>query len=397
MAITPLTISSYTLSNALGHGLEASLKALREGRSGLRPCDLETVDLQTWIGRVVGIEEQPLPSRLAAFDCRNNRLSYLALQQDGFLEAVQRAATRHGAGRIGVFIGTSTSGIATTEQAFQKGDPAAGRLHTGHVSAKTHNIFSSATFIRELLELEGPALAISTACSSSAKVFAAAHRYISMGLCDAALVGGVDSLCMTTLYGFRSLDLISQEPCRPWDVERRGINIGEAAGFALLQAEGGESNGPRLIGYGESSDAYHMSSPHPQGAGALLAMQQALDRAGLTPQDIDYINLHGTATRANDLAEDFAISKLFGDNVRCSSTKGFTGHTLGAAGISEAVFSLLAIEHALIPQSLHTTRIDPELHANLVLAPEHHPLQHVLSNSFGFGGNNCSLLFGCAA
>lgn len=397
MAITPLSISSYTLSNALGLGLNASLDALREGRSGLRPCDLDGVDLQTWIGRVEGVEDQSLPSPLSAFDCRNNRLAYLAPQQDGFVDAIERAVARHGAQRIGVFIGTSTSGIATTEQAYLQGDPAAGYLHTGHVSAKTHNVFSAVSFIRELLDIRGPALAISTACSSSAKVFAAAHRYLSIGLCDAALVGGVDSLCMTTLYGFHSLDLISAAPCRPWDVNRRGISIGEAAGFVLLQAGEPDASATRLIGYGESSDAYHMSTPHPQGDGALLAMQQALDRAGLLPGDVDYINLHGTATRANDQAEDAALTRLFGSEVRCSSTKGFTGHTLGAAGVCEAIISLLAIEHGLIPQNLQTTHIDPELQANLALTPEHRRLRHVLSNSFGFGGNNCSLLFGRAA
>ena len=397
MAITPLSISSYTLSNALGLGVKASLEALQQGRSGLRPCDLDAVELKTWIGRIEGVEDQRLPKDFADYECRNNRLAYLAIQQDGFLDSIRQAIARYGAERIGVFIGTSTSGIAATEQAYQRGAPAAGRLQTGHVSAKTHNIFSAAMFIRELLALRGPALAISTACSSSAKVFAAANRYLSMGLCDAALVGGVDSLCMTTLYGFRSLDLISEEPCRPWDMDRRGINIGEAAGFALLQAEEHGSTAPRLIGYGESSDAYHMSTPHPEGAGALLAMQQALERAGLTPSDLDYINLHGTATRANDQAEDFAVSKLFGHTVPCSSTKGFVGHTLGAAGISEAIFSLLSIEHGFIPQTLHTNNIDPELHINLLLKPEHRPLRHVLTNSFGFGGNNCSLLFGSAA
>ncbi|MCU7827503.1 MAG: beta-ketoacyl-[acyl-carrier-protein] synthase family protein [Candidatus Thiodiazotropha sp. (ex Myrtea sp. 'scaly one' KF741663)] len=392
--MSPLTISSYTLTNALGRGNNASHSALFEGRSGLRPCDLEDVGLKTWIGRVDGLEAIALPENLSAYDCRNNRLAYLALQQDGFSESVDKAISQYSAERIGIFIGTSTSGIATTEQAYLHKNPTTGQLRADYEPEKTHNVFSSTSFPRAFLGLRGPALAISTACSSSAKVFAAAHRYIESGLCDAAVVGGVDSLCMTTLYGFNSLDLISEAPCRPWDIERQGINIGEAAGFALLEKTDAASTGPRLLGYGESSDAYHMSTPHPQGAGAVLAMQQALDRAGVTPDDIDYINLHGTATRANDLAEDKAVVQCFGNRVSCSSTKGFLGHTLGAAGITEAIISLLCLNSELIPKNLQTENPDPELHANVTLTTERRKLNYALTNSFGFGGNNCSLLFG---
>ncbi len=396
MPITPLSITAYTLTNALGAGVEASLTALQSGRSGLRPCDLDEVDLPTWIGRVEGLEQAALPPALGDHDCRNNRLAYLALQQDGFQDRLDRLIERHGAGRIGVFVGTSTSGIARTEAAYLSQGPEPSRLESDFDSTKTHNIFSCAAFIRDLMGLKGPALAISTACSSSAKVFAAAHRYIEVGLCDAALVGGVDSLCLTTLYGFNSLDLISDQPCRPWDLERRGINIGEGAGFALLETErkGQQGSAPLLLGYGESSDAYHMSTPHPAGAGAELAMRQALERADLAPDQVDYINLHGTATRSNDAAEDRAVTALFGTRLACSSTKGFTGHTLGAAGITEAIFSLLAIEHELMPATLQTQSLDPELRAHVLLQPVGARVRRVLSNSFGFGGNNCSLLFG---
>ncbi|MCU7853078.1 MAG: beta-ketoacyl-[acyl-carrier-protein] synthase family protein [Candidatus Thiodiazotropha sp. (ex Monitilora ramsayi)] len=392
--MSPLTISSYTLTNALGRGNNASHVALLEGRSGLRPCDLEDVGLKTWIGRVDGLEAIVLPENLSTYDCRNNRLAYLALQQDDFSESVGRAISQYGVERIGIFIGTSTSGIATTEQAYLHKNPTTGQLRADYEPEKTHNVFSSASFPRAFLGLRGPALAISTACSSSAKVFATAHRYIEAGLCDAAVVGGVDSLCMTTLYGFNSLDLISEAPCRPWDIDRQGINIGEAAGFALLEKADAAPTGPRLLGYGESSDAYHMSTPHPQGAGAVLAMQQALDRAGVTPDDIDYINLHGTATRANDLAEDKAVVQCFGNRVSCSSTKGFIGHTLGAAGITEAIISLLCLNSDLVPPNLQTENPDPELYANVTLTAEQRKLNHALTNSFGFGGNNCSLLFG---
>lgn len=397
MPIKPLPITAYTLTNALGAGLDASLSALQTGQSGLRPCDLDGVELDTWIGRVAGLEQVELPASLIDYDCRNNRLAYLALQQDDFQASVRGLIERHGADRIGVFLGTSTSGIARTEAAYlaQGTDPS--RLQNDFDMDKTHNVFSSVAFIRDLFGLPGPALAISTACSSSAKVFAAADRYIKAGICDAALVGGVDSLCLTTLYGFNSLDLISSQPCRPWDETRSGINIGEAAGFALLEREKSNHSSPQLLGYGESSDAYHMSTPHPEGEGAKLAMQAALDRAGLRSDQVDYINLHGTATRSNDAAEDSAVTALFGQQLPCSSTKGFTGHTLGAAGISEAIFSLLAIEHSFMPETLQSQTIDPQLRANLLLNSVSNPVQRVISNSFGFGGNNCSLLLGAPA
>jgi 3-oxoacyl-[acyl-carrier-protein] synthase-1 len=332
MPIKPLSIIAYTLTNALGTGIDTTLSALQTGRSGLRPCDLQGVDLDTWIGRVEGLEQVQLPASHRDYDCRNNRLAYLALQQDNFQAALARLIERYGAARIGLFLGTSTSGIASTEAAYQQNGPEPTRLPEDFPIAKTHNIFSAVDFIRDLVGLKGPALAISTACSSSAKVFAAAYRTITTGLCDAALVGGVDSLCLTTLYGFNSLDLISDQPCRPWDAKRRGISIGEAAGFALLERADGESAAPLLLGYGESSDAYHMSTPPPDGSGAAMAMQQALERAGLLPDQVDYINLHGTATRTNDAAEDRAVSGLFGKRVACSSTKGFTGHTLARPG-----------------------------------------------------------------
>jgi 3-oxoacyl-[acyl-carrier-protein] synthase-1 len=397
MPITPLSINAYTLTSALGAGINASLSALKAGHSGLRPCDLDGVELDTWIGRIEALEKVELPGSLIDYDCRNNRLAYLALQQDDFQASVSELIDRHGADRIGVFIGTSTSGIARTEAAYLEQGPEPSRLQSDFDMDKTHNVFSSISFTRNLFGLKGPALAISTACSSSAKVFAAAHRYIQAGACDAALVGGVDSLCLTTLYGFNSLDLISDRPCRPWDAERRGINIGEAAGFALLESNRDNQSSPLLLGYGESSDAYHMSTPHPEGAGARLAMKDALERAGLRPDQVDYINLHGTATRSNDASEDRAVTALFGRQLPCSSTKGFTGHTLGAAGISEAIFSLLAIEHDFMPETLQSQILDPELHANVLLQSTSSPVRRVLTNSFGFGGNNCSLLLGAPA
>ncbi len=394
MAIKPLAIAACTVINALGRGCAASLAALRRGESGLRPCNFEDADLPTWIGQVAGLEDAPLSGEFAVFDCRNNRLARLGLAQDGFSVAVQEARARYGADRIGVFIGTSTSGIGATEQAYRQRDLVTGSLPDAFDYQHTHNIFSVADLTRRWLELTGVALAISTACSSSAKVFASAHRYLQAGFCDAAVVGGVDSLCLTTLYGFNALGLASTRRCCPWDRDRDGLNVGEAAGFALL--EWAEPNDSRtlLLGYGESSDAWHMTAAHPEGAGAALAMQQALTRAEVAPEQVDYINLHGTATPLNDAAEDQAILRIFGPTTPCSSTKGWTGHTLGAAGITEAIFVHLCLEHGWIPGTLNTRQRDPKLGAGMVLDSQDRPLRIALSNSFGFGGTNCSLLFG---
>ena len=396
MPISPLRISAYTTVNALGRGVAASLAALQRGEGGLRPCDFGDAALPTWIGRVEGLEDEPVTGELAIFDCRNNRLARLALEQDGFAQAVDDARERYGAERIGVFIGTSTSGILETELAYRQLDPITGRLPESLRFRYTRNIFSVADFTCRYLKLRGPAVAVSTACSSSAKAFASAYRYIRAGLCDAAVVGGVDSLCFTTLYGFRSLELTSPEPCRPWDAERSGLSLGESAGFALLESAlpDGGNDAPMLLGYGESSDAYHMSAAHPEGEGAALAMERALAAARLRPEQVDYINLHGTATASNDASEDRAVVRVLGRRVPCSSTKGWTGHTLGAAGITEAVFCCLCLEHEFMPQSLNTRRVDPQLSAHILLETRSQPVNRVMSNSFGFGGTNCSLLFG---
>lgn len=390
--ISPV-ITHYTLLNALGRGVAASLQGLRQGRSGLRRNDYAPAPLPTWIGRVEGVEGVELPEQLREFDCRNNRLAAMCLAADDFSVAVAELRQRYGAERIGVYLGTSTSGIEQTEAAYRKRD-AEGRLPGDFHYMQTQNIFSLGDFVRRYLKLKGPAQVISTACSSSAKVFATASRHMAAGLCDAAIVGGVDSLCATTLYGFNSLELVSAQRCRPWDVRRNGINIGEGAGFAVLEKPAGDDGRIGLLGYGESSDAYHMSTPHPEGDGALAAMQQALSRAGLAPQAIDYINLHGTATPSNDRSEDRAVSRLFGTTPACSSTKGLTGHTLGAAGITEAIFSMLSIEHGLLPASANTEQKDPSLKANVLLQQREQAVHYAMSNSFGFGGSNCSLVFG---
>ena len=393
MRINPIRITAYTLTNALGSGIDASLHALRSCRSGLRRCDFQDVTLSTWIGRVDGIEASPLPAALSRFECRNNRLAYLALQADGFSEQIDQAVSRYGANRVGVFMGTSTSGIGATEEAYRCGDEN-GELPDNFQPTTTHIIYSITNFVRSYLQLKGVALTVSTACSSSAKVFATAQRYLAAGLCDAAVVGGVDTLCLTTLYGFNSLDLVSSERCKPWDAKRKGINIGEGAGFVLLEREQAGGQGSLLLGCGESSDAYHMSTPHPEGVGAAMAMRRALLQAAVPADEVGYINLHGTATRTNDAAEDSAVMQVIGGDTPCSSTKGWTGHTLGAAGAIEAIFTLMTLESGLLPHSLNTEQRDEALLASVLLKNEQRDIAFAMCNSFGFGGNNCSLLFG---
>ena len=393
-----LWLSHFTATSAIGCGLELTHAALRQQRGGLVPCAFDTVDLNTFVGEVAGVDSVQLPPHLADFDCRNNRLALLGLQQDGFMAAVEAAIGRHGRRRVAVLLGTSTAGVLQSEQAYRRRDLTTGELPADFNYRTTHNAYSVADFVRNVFKLEGPAAVVSTACSSSAKVFASAARMMEAGLIDAAIVGGVDSLCLTTLYGFNSLELLSTTPCQPFDVDRAGISIGEASAFILLERPAStlDANAVLLLGAGESSDAYHMSSPHPDGLGAQMAMAGALKAAGLQAGAIDYINLHGTATPSNDAAEGKAVATLFGDCVPCSSTKGATGHTLGAAGGLEAIIGALALQQGFLPGGVNTINIDPNIPIQYLNANRDTAPQRVLSNSFGFGGTNCSLVLGRA-
>ena len=395
---TPLVLTHFTATSAIGRGLGQTLDSLNEQRSGLAPCQFETVRLDAYVGEVGGVDEERIAPALRRFDCRNNRLAQLGLNQDDFAAVVEDLARRWGRHRIGVFLGTSTSGILETELAYRRRDPATGALPPDFHYRGAHNSFSVADFAREYLKLEGPAVVVSSACSSSAKVFGSARRMIAAGLIDAALVGGVDSLCLTTLYGFHSLQLVSARPCCPFDPGRDGISIGEAAAFALLERapDSLDPDAVMFLGIGESSDAYHMSSPHPEGKGAQAAMLQALSTAGLQAADIDYINVHGTGTPSNDNAEGRAVATVLGGEVPCSSTKGATGHTLGAAGALEAVICALALQHDVMPAGLNTSTVDASLGVNYLLENRRQKVSRVMSNSFGFGGSNCSLILGRA-
>lgn len=388
----PLAITAYTATSALGLGLNAHLDALYQQRSGLRVNDFSCAPLPCWIGRVAGVEDVALPPAHAGWDCRNNRLAWLGLQQDDFLSRAMGARQRYGARRLALLLGTSTASMGATEEGYR-------RLENGCLPADLHRAVlhtphSLTAFVAAALDLGGPCLTLSTACSSSAKVFASAERLIRLGLADAAIVGGVDSLCDSTLFGFNALELLSPAPCRPFDAARSGISIGEAAGFALLERPASSTDATlQWLGCGESSDAHHMSTPDPSGAGAELALREVFARAGMDASQVDYINLHGTASRKNDAMEAALVARVFPATTRVSSTKGLTGHALGAAGIIEAVITLLALREGFVPGNAGVVKPDVACSAHFAWRNETWPVRVALSHSFGFGGNNACLAF----
>jgi 3-oxoacyl-[acyl-carrier-protein] synthase-1 len=331
----------------------------------------------------------PLPQ--AKWQSRNNRCALAALQQIN--TEVSAAIELYGADRVAVIIGTSTSGIAETEAAVGAWE------NNSNVDEDydyaVQEMGACALFIAEVLQVSGPVYGISTACSSGAKALATARRLLRAGLCDAVIAGGVDTLCHLTVMGFSSLEAVSETLCNPFSRNRNGINIGEGAALFLITRK---ARGARLCGVGEGSDAHHISAPDPSGSGAMRCMQGALDDAGLVAADVDYVNLHGTATPLNDQMESLAMAQVFGLDTPCSSTKPFTGHTLGAAGAVEAGICWLALCQATdgwLPAQLWDGVRDPELPAiNLVDRQMQAAagLRRVLSNSFAFGGNNISLL-----
>lgn len=339
-------------------------------------------------------EELPeIPKHLAAFRCRNNGLALAAYRQ--IQDTVQEAIDQFGPGRIGVVLGSSTSGIGRTEEAFRIWTES-GELPTDYDYVRQHEMCATADFLAALAGISGPACTHSTACSSSTKTFASARFLLEADLCDAVIVGGVDSLCRMTVSGFSSLQAISDEPSVPMSRNRRGFNVGEGAALFLLV----RNEGPvRLAGVGESSDAHHISAPDPEGKGARACILAALKDAGLQPDQIDYINLHGTGTRLNDAMESAVVHDLFGA-VPCSSSKPLVGHSLGAAGAVEAGLCWLMLTAEsdtlrLLPHYWDHQRDDaiPDLHlvASGETLPRSRPMR-VLSNSFAFGGNNGTVI-----
>jgi 3-oxoacyl-[acyl-carrier-protein] synthase-1 len=307
---------------------------------------------------------------------------------------VRAAVARHGAGRVGLVLGTSASTIAVSEAAYRA--PAAdGGFPAPWRQEPLNAIHALAAFVQQALGLQGPCVTVSTACSSSAKAFAQAERWLRLELVDAVVVAGVDALCESVLFGFHALQLLSPAPCQPFDARRRGISVGEAAGYALLE----RGRGPlQLLGYGESNDAHHMSSPHPQGLGAERALDDALARAGLAAAEVGYVNLHGTASARNDEVEAALVARRYAPGVHASATKGLSGHAMGAAGIVGALICLQALEHGLCSGSAGSDTVDaalgPVFAAQLQRLPARARVGIAASHSFGFGGNNAVLIFG---
>ncbi|NMH60660.1 beta-ketoacyl-ACP synthase [Alteromonas ponticola] len=386
-----IDIIDYDSCSAAGVNLTELRASLQHHRSGLRKNDLPGSTLDTWIGRVAQIDAV---TDLKLWQSRNNALAALGLEQGTLKQTLAGLVKQYGTARIGIVMGSSTSSIDRTETAYTDLDEN-GALKPAFQQRLVHNPHAPSLFVAHYTGIEGPSLTINTACSSSAKVFATGARWLEFGIVDAVLVGGVDTLCLSVLHGFNSLQLLSTNPCKPFDQHRDGINLGEASGFAILQRGGENANGVgiKLAGYGESSDAYHMSHPHPEGLGARLSMTQALERAGLEANAIDYVNLHGTSSRANDLIEGRLISDLFPKTTQCSSTKGWMGHTLGAAGITEAIITMDTLRTQQIPGSKNLETLDEALDFSIQAAHLQKSCQHVMTNSFGFGGNNCTLLF----
>jgi len=387
----PVPITALSLCNGMGMTTAEILEALRAGRSGLGPCPPE-IGLTTpaTVGAVRG-GLPPLPARFAAHDTRLTRIAARALAE---LEGpLARARARWGRDRVAVLLGTSTGGIGESELAYAHHHQH-GALPGGYSVETSHALDAILPVVCGLADLAGPAYVLSTACSSSAKVFAAAQRLIHLGVCDAALVGGVDSLCQLTVRGFAGLEVLSAAPCRPFSSERAGINIGEGAALCLLEREG--EGLARLLAVGESSDAFHMTSPHPDGLGARMAMERALIAAGLRPDEVDHINVHGTGTKQNDSAEGAAIASLFGAGMRVVATKGYTGHQLGAAGATEVAFTVLAIQHGFLPASVGAAPVDQEIAVRVTTEHTVMRTRAAISNSFAFGGSNVSVLVGAS-
>jgi 3-oxoacyl-[acyl-carrier-protein] synthase-1 len=393
MTLAAAYFHGFEVLSAAGRGLDALEAAWMGGDSrGMEVAPGWGVDgADVPVARVLEplLEIPGCPPEHAS---RNNRLAWTALQ--GLRPSIEDAVSRYGAGRVGVVIGTSTSGVAEAEAAFEARQSSGGGGLPAAFRYETQEIGSPSSFAAWALGLRGPAFVVSTACSSSGKALAAARRLLRLGVCDAVLCGGVDSLCRFTVRGFGALGAVSDERCSPFSQQRKGINIGEAAAFTLLSRDPSEV---RLAGCGESSDGYNVSAPLPQGEGAEAAMRAALADAGCAPGDVGYLNLHGTATIQNDAMEAAAVQRVFPGGLACSSTKRLTGHTLGAAGALEAAVCWHLLRGASrrgLPPNWSAGNVDPAAGGLGLVRPGQAgvALERALSNSFGFGGSNVAVL-----
>lgn len=390
----PVYLNEMSMISPLGHDHSDVLFRLLAG------CREGMVEEAGWfdnrpvvVGKVT-LPLTPVPVRFSRWNSRNNRLLQKALEP--LLPHITHWKQRCGSDRIGVVLGSSTSGIQDAEPALTQWN------RDGTLPPEYHyeiqELGNPSQFVAEYLDVQGPCYTVSTACTSSAKALASARRLINAGICDMVIAGGADSLCKLTIRGFASLDSLARGYCQPFGEGRDGINIGEAAVLFIVSRDEAPV---ALVGAGESSDAYHVSAPHPEGRGAIQAMKQALTEGGVSPEQIDYLNLHGTATPQNDAVESLAVHQVLGDQVPVSSTKSLSGHTLGAAGALEAAFCWLLLSSLNTENGLPPNRRDLPLDStlapiNLLATSGHYQRRSenfMLSNSFAFGGNNCSLLF----
>lgn len=386
-------LSALGIINALGSGKSEVARGVFAGdTAGLVLEEGWCHEALARVGRARGALPT-LPVGLMDYDCRSNRLLLAAFEQIAI--PVDAALTRYGNNRIGIVLGSSTSGIAEGEVAVATRH-ARGALPTGY-HYKQQEIGTSAVFLARHLGVTGPVYSILTACTSSAKAFSSARNLLRHGLCDAVLVGGVDSLCKLTINGFTALESTTTELTNPLSRNRRGINIGEGAALFLMSRE---EEAVEMLGIGETSDAHHISAPHPEGLGAEAAMQAALTDSGLLASDVQYLNLHATATLKNDEMESWAVARVFSSGVATSGTKPLTGHTLGASGATELAFCWLALRDGRMPPHVWDGEADTSLpQLDLVIGSRgfaSHTRRVCMSNSFAFGGSNASLLIGDA-
>ena len=387
MSQPPLFITGATVCTALGQTLSANRDALWNGQDGLQAAPM-SLPFQTVVGALTPSPPE-IPARWAQRRSRVLRIACWLMSE--LADEIASVRSRIPAKRIGLVLGTSTGGAERTEEAVRHRREQ-GQLPSDYDALRQSTCGAILPCLREALGAAGPAWVISTACTSGGKALAAAQRLLHSGAADAVFAGGIDTLCHMTLHGFHSLGALSSTPCRPFSSARDGLNIGE--GGALLLLERGGEPLAFLEGVGESSDAHHISAPHPEGRGAIQAMRQALEQAGARPDSVAYINAHGTGTPLNDAAESHAISTVFGDDVPVVSTKSYTGHTLGAAGGVEAVFTLLSITDGFVPPALRCDPIDPAVSIHICTQRREARIRRALSNSFAFGGSNVSLLLG---
>ena len=387
MRPTPYPITVFAMCNSIGSNRNEVRRSLFEGRSGLGPSPID-LPFETAVGAVlVGLPK--LPPALECWTTRTTQIAALLLEE--LAPELESLRERWRPDRIAVLLGTSTGGADATEKAYRH-YLSSGSLPEDYDLFRQHTFGAILHVVRELAGATGPSWMVSTACTSSAKPLATARRLISAGIIDAAIVGGIDTLCSMTLHGFRSLDALSKVACRPFAADRDGLNIGEGGAFLLVEQSGDPI--ALLEGVGESSDAYHISAPDPEGLGARLAMQRALEEAGCSPASVDHVNAHGTGTRLNDVSESAAIEAIFGREVPVVSTKGYTGHMLGAAGATEAAMAIMAVVEGWIPASLRASPVDEKILVNVNQERIDGDVKRVVSNSFAFGGNNISVVIG---